>query len=125
MPYNGADLEPHYIPPNGPEVSDLNQSTKRYRGSCHCGNVTYDLHSEPLEDIGVLLCNCSICSRVGLRSPTHRYDAPVNDSNRMPISGYTPRKKTSSSEARSISPSTDLGAKEAGTLSVGHVVWQS
>lgn len=62
-PYNGADLEPHYVPPNGPEVSDLNQSTKCYRGSCHCGNVSYDLQSKPLEEIGVTSCNCSICSR--------------------------------------------------------------
>lgn len=69
-PYDGASLEPQYVPPNGPEVSDLNQSTKCYRGSCHCGNVSYDLQSKALEEIGVLSCNCSICSRVCLRSPT-------------------------------------------------------
>ncbi|KAF6232678.1 hypothetical protein HO173_009117 [Letharia columbiana] len=62
-PYDGAGLEPHYTPPNGPEESDLNGSTKCYRGSCHCGKVSYDLRSEALEDIGVLSCNCSICSR--------------------------------------------------------------
>ncbi|KAL9136727.1 MAG: hypothetical protein Q9175_002063 [Cornicularia normoerica] len=62
-PYDGASLEPHYIPPNGPEASDMNKSTKCYQGSCHCGNVSYDLQSKALEDIEVWSCNCSICSR--------------------------------------------------------------
>ncbi|KAL9073001.1 MAG: hypothetical protein Q9161_003223 [Pseudevernia consocians] len=63
-PYNGAGLEPHYAPPaDGPEVSDLDRTTKCYRGSCHCGKVSYDLQSQPLEEIGILSCNCSICSR--------------------------------------------------------------
>ncbi|KAM0795539.1 hypothetical protein BDR22DRAFT_796515, partial [Usnea florida] len=61
--YNGADLEPHYRPPNGPAASDLNNSTKCYRGSCHCDNVSYDhLQSKALEDVEIRFCNCSICS---------------------------------------------------------------
>ena len=34
----------------------------RYRGSCHCGRVAYEVEGE-LTD--VLACNCSICSRKG------------------------------------------------------------
>jgi hypothetical protein len=36
---------------------------KTYRGSCHCGNVKYDVE---LDLSGpVLACNCSICGRTG------------------------------------------------------------
>jgi hypothetical protein len=34
----------------------------RYTGSCHCGNVKYEVEGEV--DSG-LACNCSICSRKG------------------------------------------------------------
>lgn len=34
----------------------------RYRGSCHCGNVAYEV--EGTID-GVLSCNCSMCQRKG------------------------------------------------------------
>jgi len=38
--------------------------TKTYRGSCHCGNVKYDVE---LDLSGpVLACNCSICARTGV-----------------------------------------------------------
>jgi hypothetical protein len=38
-------------------------SSTTYRGSCHCGNVTYDVE---LDLSGpVLACNCSICTRTG------------------------------------------------------------
>jgi len=33
-----------------------------YKGSCHCGSVTYEVDVEPGP---VLECNCSICSRKG------------------------------------------------------------
>jgi hypothetical protein len=37
--------------------------SKTYRGSCHCGNVTYDVE---LDLSGpVLACNCSMCGRSG------------------------------------------------------------
>ena len=32
----------------------------RYQGSCHCGNVAYEVEGELT---GVMECNCSICSR--------------------------------------------------------------
>ncbi|CAN0623292.1 Glutathione-dependent formaldehyde-activating GFA [Burkholderia multivorans] len=33
-----------------------------YRGSCHCGNVKFEVEGELK---GALSCNCSICSRTG------------------------------------------------------------
>jgi hypothetical protein len=33
-----------------------------YRGSCHCGNITYDVEGELT---GAMACNCSICTRKG------------------------------------------------------------
>lgn len=34
----------------------------RYRGSCHCGRIAFEVEGE-IE--GVLACNCSICARKG------------------------------------------------------------
>jgi len=33
-----------------------------YRGSCHCGNIAYEVEGELT---GAMACNCSICSRKG------------------------------------------------------------
>jgi len=35
---------------------------RKYTGSCHCGNVRYEVE---LELGTVIACNCSICSRAG------------------------------------------------------------
>jgi len=36
---------------------------KKYEGSCHCGNVKYEVNADLS---GMLItCNCSICSRTG------------------------------------------------------------
>ncbi len=35
----------------------------KYRGSCHCGAVTFDVDAP--EDLEVEDCNCSICAKTG------------------------------------------------------------
>ncbi|MEY4579146.1 MAG: hypothetical protein RL701_3849, partial [Pseudomonadota bacterium] len=35
---------------------------KAYKGSCHCGNVSYEVTTDLAK---VMQCNCSICSRSG------------------------------------------------------------
>ena len=37
-------------------------TASKYTGSCHCGNVRFEVHSD-LAD--VISCNCSICARAG------------------------------------------------------------
>jgi len=37
-------------------------SSKTYRGSCHCGQVRFEVQADLA---GVVACNCSICGRVG------------------------------------------------------------
>ena len=36
----------------------------QYTGSCHCGNVKFEVEGEIT---GALVCNCSICQRKGAR----------------------------------------------------------
>jgi hypothetical protein len=36
----------------------------QYHGSCHCGNVQFDVEGEIT---GAITCNCSICQRKGSR----------------------------------------------------------
>jgi hypothetical protein len=36
-----------------------------YKGSCHCGNVAYEVEMDALA--GVMECNCSMCSRKGAK----------------------------------------------------------
>ena len=37
-----------------------------YEGNCHCGAVRYRVLTRPLEEVKVMSCNCSLCSRVRL-----------------------------------------------------------
>lgn len=37
----------------------------KYKGSCHCGKVAYEVEIDKLE--GVMECNCSMCSRKGAK----------------------------------------------------------
>ena len=36
--------------------------TQKYTGSCHCGNVRFEVQGDMSK---VISCNCSICSRTG------------------------------------------------------------
>src|SRR5215212_5869546 len=36
--------------------------TKTYHGSCHCGDIAFDVEGDLT---GAMACNCSICSRKG------------------------------------------------------------
>jgi len=36
--------------------------TTKYQGSCHCGNVRFEVQTDLAS---VIACNCSICSRAG------------------------------------------------------------
>jgi hypothetical protein len=80
--YDGAALEPAYIPPKytGPEPVATLENPKIYTGSCHCGAVTLELKtSGPLSSYKGLIqeCNCSICMRVRIpHFPTHPLPLP-------------------------------------------------
>ena len=37
----------------------------KYKGSCHCGKVGYEVEMDELK--GVMECNCSMCSRKGAK----------------------------------------------------------
>lgn len=64
--YDGAGLKPAYEPPNVPNPSNVDTSKEVYKGSCHCGKVTFSLQSEPLNNLEIVDCNCNICSRNGV-----------------------------------------------------------
>lgn len=42
----------------------MNTGTKKYNGSCHCGNVSFSFEHDGEIKSG-LRCNCSICTRKG------------------------------------------------------------
>jgi hypothetical protein len=67
-PFDGATiLGSKYIPPMIPNyMGEVQEGLKVYNGNCHCGAVTYTVKSKPLEELEVLSCNCSSCSRVRL-----------------------------------------------------------
>ena len=35
----------------------------KYKGSCHCGGIAFEVEGDDLNE--VMSCNCSICSRKG------------------------------------------------------------
>lgn len=44
-------------------IPNLSEMTMKYRGSCHCGNVAYEVEGT-IE--GAMACNCSMCQRKGV-----------------------------------------------------------
>lgn len=45
-----------------------------YRGSCHCGNVTFEVKTDPENTAAI--CNCSLCRRRG--AVMSRVDDPAD-----------------------------------------------
>src|SRR5690242_5358313 len=43
-------------------MSDHVGAMMKYHGSCHCGNIAFDVEGELT---GAMSCNCSICQRKG------------------------------------------------------------
>lgn len=44
---------------------------QKYHGSCHCGKVSFEFQSKPIEK--GLRCNCSICKRKGAMMTPEAY----------------------------------------------------
>jgi len=38
--------------------------TEKFEGSCHCGDIAFEVEGEPVQAIE---CNCSICQRKGIK----------------------------------------------------------
>ena len=58
----------------------------KYKGSCHCGNIAFEVEGELK---GAMACNCSICSRKGSLLwfvPRDQLDLLVSEDN---LSTYT------------------------------------
>ena len=65
--FKGGDLDPKYeTPPLPAWHGEVEEGLEVYNGSCHCGAVTYAVKTKPLEELKVMSCNCSLCSRVCL-----------------------------------------------------------
>ena len=64
QPFDGANLEPTYTSPTGPQHFIIDNHVETYGGSCHCGKASYELQCGPLQELELADCNCSICSRV-------------------------------------------------------------
>jgi hypothetical protein len=64
--FDGATiLGSKYVPPSVPGYEGVvEEGLKIYNGSCHCGAVSYTVKSKPLEEMEIISCNCSLCSRV-------------------------------------------------------------
>lgn len=57
-----------------------------YQGSCHCGNITFNVEGELA---GAMSCNCSICSRKGTLLWFVDKDKFTLSPPRIPITTYT------------------------------------
>ncbi|MCJ1228498.1 hypothetical protein MMC12_005159 [Toensbergia leucococca] len=65
-PFDGKAMGSAYQPPEIPaHPKEPGSDQKVYSGNCHCGAVTYTVHTAPLTTAKVVSCNCSICARNG------------------------------------------------------------
>lgn len=85
MDFDGATiLGSKYVAPPIPNYEGVvEEGLKVYKGNCHCGAVTYALKSKPLDELEIMSCNCSLCSRV--RHLFDRFPANVNINCRIAI----------------------------------------
>ncbi|KAL5476700.1 hypothetical protein ACEPAI_2886 [Sanghuangporus weigelae] len=59
-----SSATPVFVPPPFRKWPD-DAEIKTFKGSCHCGKVTFEFDHPPLEVQIPISCNCSYCSRVG------------------------------------------------------------
>jgi hypothetical protein len=89
----GTILGSKYVPPSVPGYEGVvEEGLKIYNGSCHCGAVSYTVKSKPLEEMEIISCNCSLCSRVR-HNPSYLSITP-NRSCREAIYSSTPFPRT-------------------------------
>ena len=88
--FDGATmLGSKYEPPPIPEwEGEVEEGLKIYDGNCHCGAICYRLKSKPLEELKIMSCNCSLCSRV--RPIALCLPVIPNGSPRTAICSFTP-----------------------------------
>jgi hypothetical protein len=44
-------------------MTQTNSTTRTLRGSCHCGQVKFEVEADPAR--GASRCNCSVCTKLG------------------------------------------------------------
>jgi hypothetical protein len=44
-------------------MMQISSTTKKLRGSCHCGAVKFEVEADPAR--GASRCNCSVCTKLG------------------------------------------------------------
>jgi hypothetical protein len=44
-------------------MTQINWTTKKLQGSCHCGAVKFEVEADPAR--GASRCNCSVCTKLG------------------------------------------------------------
>jgi hypothetical protein len=64
--FKGAEIYSPYKPPTFPAHGETEVGKRVYDGNCHCGAIKFSVAWKPVEEIEVLSCNCSLCSRVSL-----------------------------------------------------------
>lgn len=64
-------IEPVYLPPEFPPwEGEVEEGMVVRNGNCHCKAVKWVVKTKPLSEMSIIDCNCSLCSRVSLPSPS-------------------------------------------------------